>query len=173
MKNTFRNLILGILFLSAQSSLAGSIQCHSSSGESLVFVSNTSEISLSYNNSRGAEFTPLEDGPVREISSGFYKMAYQDLREILGSFSLKWKASDCKIDAKWWLSSCGNGGSFAPAKTSNSSIQPGGVSLSKLTESGASGDQTMYRFRISFEKDANTYFVPLYFHQQFCKVTGL
>lgn len=165
-------LCLLIIVLSAQASFGFSLGCASPSGESLFWQMGAEKVSLSYSNSRGPEFTPIEDGPVRSASVAFYKMAFEDLKEILGQFSLVWSKQNCKQNANWWLSSCGREGSFVSKPNSNQNIQISGLSIGKISESGSSGDQTLFRFRVSFEKDGNTYFVPLFFPEQFCKVTN-
>lgn len=163
-------LLALVLIVLSQNLFAWSIICNSPSGEVLSYQVSTGDITLSYA-SRGPEFTPLEDGPIRHISQAFYNMAFDDLKEILPQISIRWPLKTCKMNTDWWLSSCGNGGALISNKEKIAKIQVNGISLSKLTESGASGDQVNFRFRIIFEKDGNTYFVPLIFSQQFCKVT--
>ena len=161
-----------IFIFIADTSFAKSIQCASPSGESLSFQSNASEVNLSYGNGRGAQFTPVEYGPVRPISFGLYRMAYEELQDILAGFSLKWPVASCKLNSEFWLSACFQGGSLTSDPDKKNQIHVGGVNLSKLTENGASGEQVQYRFRVIFEKDGNTYFIPLVFPKDFCQVTG-
>lgn len=166
------NLSLGFVFIFFSCGLsAKSIQCASPSGESLYFQSTKSEVSLSYGNGRGSAFTPLEDGPVRAVSFGFYQMAYADMKEILEGFLLKWPISSCSIKSDFWLSSCLQAGQLASDPGHKSNIRVNGVNLSKLTDSGASGEQISYRFRIIFEKEGNSYFIPLVFPKDLCQVT--
>ena len=166
---SIKTVLLAALLVSAyESADAFQIECGGrGSGESLVLNMQSTGSSISYSNARGPAFTPIEDGPVRETSIEFYKMAFEDLKEILGSFKLMWRPETCQIDKIWWRSSC-NGNAQLLSDT-NSKITPTAVTLARLTESGSSGDQNWLRFRLHFEKGGNTYFVPLVFAENYCR----
>ncbi len=167
--------LLGFLTLigGAKSAFALEVVCASPSGESLLLLTTPTRVVLSYENERGPEFTPIEDGPVRETLGDFYKMAYDDLKDVLDGFAVEWQPQECQINLNFWLSSCGGKSKLISDPKNETGVQATGVYLSQLTETGASGDQVTYRFRLSFEKDGNTYFVPLYFAKDFCKGSKL
>ncbi len=158
-----------ICILITSASNATGVECASPSGEILSYHAGLNGTILTYASGRGAEFTPIEDGPVRQISIEFYKMAYEDLKDVLPYFSVKWSTEACKLNSSWWLSACNSGGILISDSENKTKIS--GLSLSKLSENGSSGDQVIYRFRLSFEKEGNTYFVPLSFSDKLCKVT--
>lgn len=163
------SIILFSGLIASQFASALEVTCASPSGESIYFKSDETEVRLSYENERGPQFTPIEDGPVTEAAAAYYQMAYNDLKEVLGGFAVTWKASQCQIKSNFWLSACGGNGALVFDPQSKIDVLATGVSISQITESGASGEFSVYRFRVTLEIDGNTYFVPLSFPKEFCR----
>lgn len=158
-------LFFGILFLASLANADKGFYCIPSLKQTgLQVISDGKTVSVSVRNPMGYEFMPQFEGPVTAQSIPLQKMQYEDLKKLGDGFTLQWPVAACQLDAVAKSIDCDG----QPLQKI-SDIETNLVSTTLISEKsrGQSYDKQKYRF--SFEKEGNFYFVSMEFYSLNCK----
>ena len=127
-------------------------------------VTDGKNITVRVTNPKGYDFMPQFEGPVAPQTVPLQKMQYEDLKSLGDSFTVQWPASSCQLDHVNKVIDCDG-----PASKKISDIESNLLSTTQITEKSRGQSYNKQKYRFTFTKDGNFYFVALEFYDLNCR----
>ena len=161
-----KNLIsIGLLFFVSPSFAKEGFYCIPSIRSTWIAVEKTADkVVLAVKNPMGYDYMPQFDGPVSPSMIPFQRMQFDDLKDLGDSFVVEWPVKSCEFNQAEKTVFC-NGAATKKIAT----IKAYGLSTIQITEKYKDDTYQKNRYRFTFEKDGNTYFISLDFFSTTCE----